>query len=416
MDIFISRGAQDPEVRIPFPAEPDIVWPMLRELDEYCASNDPARIAGTSCLVPNLTQYISCADVEDAADIRKLNELAELVDGMSSEEQNIFAGALDAESVNGLDDVLRIASNLGQYEFIEGVTSDKELGGWLVEHGQAGVEFPEAVRPYLDYAGIGGAYYASHGGAYTPNGYVKRRMVEQEQAVEPKSKFSLTLTSSIGTVRLNLPAFQDDLEQAKRVLDLDSLDSAAIVDVEIGYPWADLLDMDSITLHDAHILAKCVREMTDRELKVFGAVLEIEAPNSFSDANITAMYLDDHELVEDSEREYGMEALRYAGAGDELLEILDGFTDFDTLGRFVEGPRRNPAKRFRWGEEPQWNERTLAAGRSEGCGTCGDEAGRRSENLLWVGQAPQRPLASADRAGPNDVLKTANRNRKGAIQ
>ncbi len=333
MDIFISRGAQDPEVRTPFPAEPDIVWPMLRELDEYCASNDPARIAGTSALVPNLTQYISCADVEDAADIRKLNELAELVDGMSSEEQNIFAGALDAESVNGLDDVLRIASNLGQYEFIEGVTSDKELGGWLVEHGQAGVEFPEAVRPYLDYAGIGGLYYASHGGAYTPNGYVKRRMVEQEQAVEPKSKFSLTLTSPTGSICLDLPAFQDDLEQAKRVLDLDSLDSAAIVDVEIGYPWADLLDMDSITLHDAHILAKCVREMTDWELKVFGAVLEIEAPNSFSDANITAMYLDDYELVEDSEREYGMEALRYAGAGDELLEILDGFTDFDTLGR-----------------------------------------------------------------------------------
>ena len=71
MDIFISRGAQDPEVRIRFPAEPDIVWPMLTELDEYCASNGPARIVGTSSQVPNLTQYISCADVEDAADIRK---------------------------------------------------------------------------------------------------------------------------------------------------------------------------------------------------------------------------------------------------------------------------------------------------------------------------------------------------------
>lgn len=136
MDIFISRGAQDPEVRIRFPAEPDIVWPMLRELDEYCASNDPLRIVGTSALDPNLIQYISCADVEDAADIRKLSELAELVDGMSTEEQRIFAGALDAESVNGLDDVLAIASSLGHYEFIEGVTCDKELGGWLVEPGQ----------------------------------------------------------------------------------------------------------------------------------------------------------------------------------------------------------------------------------------------------------------------------------------
>ena len=150
MDIFISRGAQDPEVRIRFPAEPDIVWPMLRELDEYCAGDEPARIVGDSSPIPNLTQYIRCADVEEAADIRKLNVLAEMVDRMSTEEQRTFSGALDAESVNGLDDVLNIASSLGQYEFLEGITSDKELGGWLVEHGQAGVDFPEEVRPYLN--------------------------------------------------------------------------------------------------------------------------------------------------------------------------------------------------------------------------------------------------------------------------
>ena len=35
-----------------------------------------------------------------------------------------------------------------------------------------------------------------------------------------------------------------------------------------------------------------------------------------------------------NEGEYGREALRYAGAGDEILEMLDGFTDFDALGRF----------------------------------------------------------------------------------
>ena len=43
---------------------------------------------------------------------------------------------------------------------------------------------------------------------------------------------------------------------------------------------------------------------------------------------------DDYELVSGIEREYGIEALRYAGAGDEILDMLDGFTDFDALGRF----------------------------------------------------------------------------------
>ena len=73
--------------------------------------------------------------------------------------------------------------------------------------------------------------------------------------------------------------------------------------------------------------------MTDQELKVFGAVLEAEASNSFLDANFTAMYLDDYELVEGSEGESGRGAQRRAGADDEVLEMLDGFTDFDALGR-----------------------------------------------------------------------------------
>ena len=73
--------------------------------------------------------------------------------------------------------------------------------------------------------------------------------------------------------------------------------------------------------------------MTSQELRVFGAVLEVGGPSSFHEAGTIAMDIDDYELVTDSEREYGMEALRYAGAGDELLDILDGFTDFDALGR-----------------------------------------------------------------------------------
>ena len=50
---------------------------------------------------------------------------------LSGKKCVIFAGALWAESVKTLNDVLRIASSLGQYEFIEGVITDKELGGCL---------------------------------------------------------------------------------------------------------------------------------------------------------------------------------------------------------------------------------------------------------------------------------------------
>ena len=103
--------------------------------------------------------------------------------------------------------------------------------------------------------------------------------------------------------------------------------------MEIDYPWAHLLPTDAITLEDANTLAECVREMTGEELRVFGAVLEVEEPRSFHEAGTIAMDIYDYELVDRSEREYAITALRYAGAGDEILEVLDGFTDFDALGR-----------------------------------------------------------------------------------
>ena len=147
MDIFLSRGTQDPEVRIRFPAEPDVVWPMLTDLDEYCASDKPIKIAGTSGPIPNLPQYISCADVEQAADIRRLNVLAEMVDGMDTEKQRIFSGALDAESVNGLDDVLRIAGSLDSYELFPSIKTDEELGHFLVDTGPITVKFERVKIP-----------------------------------------------------------------------------------------------------------------------------------------------------------------------------------------------------------------------------------------------------------------------------
>ena len=38
-------------------------------------------------------------------------------------------------------------------------------------------------------------------------------------------------------------------------------------------------------------------------------------------------------LFRSNEREYGREALRRIGADDELLDTIDGYTDFDELGR-----------------------------------------------------------------------------------
>ncbi|WP_417045063.1 hypothetical protein [Dysosmobacter sp.] len=60
------------------------------------------------------------------------------------------------------------------------------------------------------------------------------------------------------------------------------------------------------------------------------------------------------------------------------------------MARFPRGPRRSPAKRVRWGEEEQRNERVFAAGGNEGCGVCSDEGG--GSDLLKLDDA----LAAVD--------------------
>lgn len=320
-------------IGLQLPASPADVQQKLDTLRNGSERNAPISIRGVNEPLSYLRQYIQNVDLTSGPELEKLNQLSEKVDGMSAQEQHILWGALDAEGIDGLDDVLSIASSLGQYQFMEGVTSYKQLGGWLVEHGLARIDFPEEVRPYLNYEGIGLEYGDSHGGAFTPYGYVKRWEEVQTQRTEDRPSFTLALTSAAVAVHLDLPASDDQMEAAKRALRLDSLDSAVIGDVKIGYAWSHLLPMDSITLKDANTLAECVRQMTQQELRVFGAALEVEEPRSFYDAGCIAMDRDDYELVTSNEAEYGREALRYAGAGDEILEMLDGFTDFDALGR-----------------------------------------------------------------------------------
>lgn len=157
------------------PAEIGETWGWLDNISDDIASTHIVRVISD---VRNIEQYIINADVNDSEQIKKLNRIGEITDTLDLDECRLLEGALDAESVNGLDDVIVIGERLDQYLFIPHVTNDRELGICLVTHGVK--PFDESVRPYLDYVRIGTEYYANHGGAYTAGGYVVRRdSVEQ---------------------------------------------------------------------------------------------------------------------------------------------------------------------------------------------------------------------------------------------
>ena len=156
---------------------------------------------------------------------------------------------------------------------------------------------------------------------------MKRREVAPEQAEAVKSALRVTLRTPAGEFSLDLPVSNEELEDFAQA----SIKSIGFSDLRL----ADLIPLDAVTMEDANTLALCLREM-ERErngLALYCAALEAEEPSIFSEALSIAMDRDGYELVPDNEREYGMDFLRGLGADDEILEAIDGYTDFDQLGR-----------------------------------------------------------------------------------
>lgn len=322
----LSNKSANEGVILDLPATPAEVSEAFSWFERLGVDPSAVRIAGVNSPVPNLGPYILRANIHEPAEMKKLNELAEAIEQMDDREWDIFAGALDAESINGLDDVLKISKRLGDYIILPNVKTDTELGRILVDTGYK--NFPENVQPYLDYRAIGAEYYAENGGAYGPGGYVRRKS-SLEQAPEQRDAlitlYLLTprVTATIANpYRLALPATDEELEQAKEQIDVEYFTEATIVKVEFGKPYlAELIPQECICVEDANELALGIEEMQQRdgEMLKFLAVLSVEQPETISDALRFAINLDDYERITAGTYEYGQSVLRRIGADDELI-------------------------------------------------------------------------------------------------
>jgi len=122
-------------------------------------------ITGVGSSVPNLKQYIHEHD-----SIEQLSILAARIEKMTAMDADIFSGVLGMETVNGLEDIMRITNNLRNYKLFPAVNTPKELGVHLVNSGE--VEIHKSAWPYLDYERVAAEYEANHTGTYINLGYV----------------------------------------------------------------------------------------------------------------------------------------------------------------------------------------------------------------------------------------------------
>lgn len=338
MILHLTRGNSPLRVPLRLPASPAEEGEAFARLDEISTDVSSTRIMEVTSPIPTLAGYIKSADI-NGPDYEKLNQLAERLNSLTEREQWIFSGALDAESINGLDDVLHVAEHLGDYVILPNINSDTELGRFLVDTGYK--NFPEAVRPYLDYRAIGAEYYAENGGAFGSGGYVRRKSSVEQRTESRPALITIHLRTMEAAEAmqkrccLSLPATDEELERTKSEMDIDCFADAFITKIEFGTPYLEaLIPQDGFCVEDANELALAVEEMqrTDGELLKFCSALEAEQPQTLQAALGLAMNIDDYERITEGAYEYGQTVLRRIGADDELIDTIDGYMDFERFG------------------------------------------------------------------------------------
>ena len=247
MILYLTHGNGEECIPLELPAASSQVEEIDIRLDDICSGEGNFRISDVKSSVKGLWQFIRSADLLDPEDLEKLNRLSRQIDAMSEKERQIFAGALLSECISNLNDVLRTVGCIGQYEIITGVTCDRELGGYLVEHGK--IDCPEHLKPYLDYVGIGAEFYSNCGGAYTLDGYVVRKehLPRYSQAPEPWRDESrdemLRMTLRVNgkpNYTLVLPADEEYLDAVKNYLDIDVFAEMCIRDSLYSQHWSNI--------------------------------------------------------------------------------------------------------------------------------------------------------------------------------
>ena len=338
MILNLTRGNSSMRVPLRLPATPADVGVAYAKLDQISPAEHATRISSVISEVTFLDSFFRDKRL-DALD--ELNELAEKVNSMTEQEKLTLDGALNAESINGISDLLHIADSLKDYIFITGVTTEKELGRFLVDSGYKG--FSESVKPYLDYAAIGTEYYAERGGAFTGSGYTLRRKNAEPMIKEQKPIFRLNLQSTVmrthgqEPITLELPAGEDRLRRVMEALNVEDFAEARIIEAKCESSlFQRYIPLVSPNVYVLEELAECLSDIDARgETFKMLAVLDLKKPATAEEAARLATELGNYEEPHCNEEDYGKEAILRLCGDQEIVDTIDGFIDWQEFGLYM---------------------------------------------------------------------------------
>lgn len=334
----LTRG-NDPEgIYIRLPSAQEKIKEAVARLDAISEDVATTRILNIAGNVRNLGNYIQNADLSQPDGLQKIEALAEKLQTLDMESCLKFEGMLDANMIQGVDDIMKLADCLDEYVLLPEVGTGSALGRYLVNQGI--FECPDHIRPYLYYQTIGQEFYSNHGGAFCRGGYAVQKAELPgnfcHRYDEVNGVISLDLRTGSGhSHTLFLPASTESLQWAKENLGITDFAEAEIVSAHYEFPYLSVMvSSDLITVESANELASCLVKMQqeDNGVEKYLAILEAEQPETFQSALKLALERDDFERVPMNPEAYGMAALRRIGADPAVMNAIDRYMDFEGYG------------------------------------------------------------------------------------
>ena len=194
--LFLRQGENGKQVLLSFPTTtPAEKEDVDRTLETLKSMSKTVTIQGAASEVMNLGLYLSGVDLAAEGEVERINQLADRLEHMSEVDCDKFAGMLDANSISGTRDILRLTEHLDDYVILPGCSSAQSIGKYLMDCGVAPVL--KQLCKTIDYETVGRLFLDAHSGAACSRGYVVRNEHLPQAVLDdlyiPKQTHEMTL-------------------------------------------------------------------------------------------------------------------------------------------------------------------------------------------------------------------------------
>ena len=181
--LFLRQGENGKQVLLSFPATtPAEKADVAATMESLKSMSKTVAIQGAASEVMNLGLYLSGVDLAAEGEVERIQQLAERLEQMSEMDCDKFAGMLDANSISGTKDILKLTEQLDNYTILPNCSSPRSIGRYLVGCGAFSV--PEELNGYIDDSAVGTEFQNEHGGAVCCRGYVVRKEGLPQEVLE----------------------------------------------------------------------------------------------------------------------------------------------------------------------------------------------------------------------------------------